>query len=239
MWCVWDSERRASVLFYSWYNSALLITLTLSLTSCSNGDLLGLVNALRVCQGRVRSATFLFVLILFFFFSMEEKKRILMLLSHTFQFLFTSAVLVQSEESIDLLEKKTKFFILDFSPNTSAGMNQRFCWLVLSKYRAFRVKYHLIYLFIFLKTKSSGSAVTPSSVSFPPLLSCPVCPPVWFPVRPTDYFVHLSSLIFCLRRCLCAAVSVFLFVLKIHVIWNFVVRVFFTPVFVKLQNTKK
>lgn len=47
--------------------SALLITLTLSLTSRSDGDLLGPVSSLRVCQERVHRAVFVL------FFLSEEK----------------------------------------------------------------------------------------------------------------------------------------------------------------------
>lgn len=132
LWGVWDSACCASVLFYSWYNSALLITLTLSLTSCSDGDLLGLVTALRVCQERVRWATFLFVRFLFRFFPPRRKKNnnnsdasksflsVLVYLSR-FSWITGQRWFVREER----LKMKIKYYS-GFPPN-SAEMNQRCC----------------------------------------------------------------------------------------------------------------
>ena len=48
-WCIWDFERCTRVVLFM-INAALLITLTLSLTSCFDGDLLGPVSCLRVAR---------------------------------------------------------------------------------------------------------------------------------------------------------------------------------------------
>lgn len=77
----------AGVVLFMIY-SALLITLTLSLTSRSDGDLLVPVSSLRVCQERVHWAVFVI-----FFFSLYGEKKKMILLNHTLFFflLFTSA----------------------------------------------------------------------------------------------------------------------------------------------------
>lgn len=63
--------QRAGVVLFMIY-SALLITLTLSLTSRSDGDLLGPVSSLRVCQERVHWAVFVHF---FFSFSLSEREK--------------------------------------------------------------------------------------------------------------------------------------------------------------------
>lgn len=69
-WCIWDFKCCTGVVLFM-INSALLITLTLSLTSRFDGDLLGPVSCLRVCQERVHWA----VLVLFFFHTLKKKMK--------------------------------------------------------------------------------------------------------------------------------------------------------------------